>query len=288
MTAYARPRSLAEALDVRADRPDYAVLAGGTDLLVSAHKAPAPPGVLDLFDLGALRRIERDEGGGVRLGAAATYADILDSELARAELPALCEASAEIGALQIQARGTIGGNLVTSSPVGDTLPVWLALDAEVEVASAAKGARRVPYRAFCTGYRQTDLGEGELVTAVIVPPLPPGTRQFWRKVGTRRAQSISKLMIAATARVDDGRIVSPRIGLGAVADRPIRAEAAERAVEGLAPGGEAAEGARLAVEAAIRPIDDVRSSADYRRRVAGNLVARTVRALGEARPGGGR
>jgi CO/xanthine dehydrogenase FAD-binding subunit len=281
MTAYLRPSTLEEALGARAAHPDYQVLAGGTDLLVAGHRAPAPAGILDVFGLAPLRAIAPAPEGGYRLGAATTYLDILGSEQIREALPMLFAAVREIGALQIQARGTLGGNLVTSSPVGDTLPVWLALDAEIELASA-RGVRRVPYREFCTGYRQTALATDELVTAVVVPPVAPGTCQFWRKVGTRRAQSISKLMVAAAARLDEGRIVEPRIGLGAVADRPIRGAAVEEVLAFAEPSLELAERAREALVASIQPIDDVRSRAAYRRRVAGNLVYRFVCSLQQA------
>lgn len=282
MTAYLRPSTLDEALAARRDHPDYRVLAGGTDLLVAGHRAPAPPGILDLFGLEPLRGISRAPDGGLRLGALTTYLDVLECEVVRDELPMLAAAAREIGAHQIQARGTLGGNLVTSSPVGDTLPVWLALDAEIELRST-RGSRRVPYREFCTGYRQTVLEGDELVTAVVVSELEPGTRQLWRKVGTRRAQSISKLMIAATARVQDGRIASPRVGLGAVADRPIRGLAVEEAIAGAAPSEETAERAKEALGDSIEPIDDVRSKATYRLRVAQNLVARFVLSLADPR-----
>jgi CO/xanthine dehydrogenase FAD-binding subunit len=272
--AYQRPRDLGEALALRRDRPDWVVLAGGTDLLVGAGHRPSPPGVIDLFGLAELCGVTRAPDGGVRIGAATTYAALLASPVIERELPALWACAREVGALQIQARGTIGGNLATSSPVGDTLPVWLALDAELELASTA-GVRRLPYAAFITGYRATALAAGELIAAVRVPPRAAGLVQAWRKVGTRRAQSISKVMVALAARLEDGRVVEPRIALGAVADRPIRARAAEAAAGGLAPA-DAAVAARAALIAAITPIDDVRSTAAYRREVAGNVVARLL------------
>jgi CO/xanthine dehydrogenase FAD-binding subunit len=190
-------------------------------------------------------------------------------------IPTLAAAAREIGALQIQARGTIGGNIANSSPVGDSLPVLLALDASIEVRSK-RGERRIPYAEFCTGYRTTALAADELITNVSVPVPAPGTRLLWRKVGTRRAQSISKVMAAAAITVEAGRITAARIGLGAVADRPIRAIAAEQALIGRAPGPEAAAAAADALAAAIRPISDVRSTADYRLDVARNVVARFV------------
>ena len=195
-------------------------------------------------------------------------------------MPILAAAAREIGALQIQARGTVGGNLGTSSPVGDSLPVWLALGAEIEVASAARGARRIAYADYCTGYRTTQLAADELIVAVWAPVPIAGTRLFWRKVGTRRAQSISKVMAAAALRVDRGRIAEARIGLGAVADRPIRAVAAELAIAGRPAGPEAAAAAHAALAEALAPITDVRSTADYRLAIAQNLVARFVTAAG--------
>jgi xanthine dehydrogenase small subunit len=251
------------------------VIAGGTDLLVSSALKPSPPGVIDLFGLEPLSRIDAGADGD---GAAVPYARILDSELCRRELPCLTAAAREIGALQIQARGTLGGNIGTSSPVGDSLPALLALDAELELVGPG-GRRTVPYAGYCTGYRRTLLGADELIAAVRFPPRPEGLRQHWRKVGTRRAQSISKVMLAAAATVPGGIIDHVRIGLGAVADRPIRATAVEAALTGGRPGPELADRARAVLATEIKPIDDVRSAADYRLRVAQNLVARFVLTL---------
>ena len=271
MTAFVRPRSLAEALETRAAHPDYMVLAGGTDLMVNANHKPDPAGILDLWRLGELGTIAA-EGDRVSIGAGATWLEVSRHEVIRTRLAPLALAAREIGALQIQARGTLGGNVGTSSPVGDSLPALLALDAELEVASV-RGRRRVPYREWCTGYRKTQLAADELIVAAHLPVPDARTRTAWRKVGTRRAQSISKVMGAAAITLDGDTVVSARVALGAIADRPIRIAAVEAAVQGqkLAAAGEAA---RAAVRAAIHPIDDVRSTAVYRREVAENLVAR--------------
>ena len=271
MTAYLRPRDLDEALAARAAHPDWMVLAGGTDLMVNANHRPAPPGVLDLWRLAALCFV-RVTDGAIAIGAGTTWLEVDRHAAVRAQLAPLAAAAREIGALQIQTRATLGGNVGTSSPVGDSLPVLLALDAELEVASV-RGRRRVPYREWCTGYRATGLVADELIVCAHVPIPGPATRTAWRKVGTRRAQSISKVMGAAAITLDGDVVTSARIALGAVADRPIRVGLAEAAVAGLRLA-DAAAAAREAVRSAIHPIDDVRSTASYRREVAGNLVAR--------------
>ncbi len=283
MSDFLRPESLVQAAEMRASHRNYTVLAGGTDLLVAANHKPAPLGIIDLFGLRDLRGIERLADQSIRIGAATTYAEVLESELCRHALKSLWDCSREVGALQIQARGTLGGNIATSSPVGDTLPVWLALDAEIELVSTERGSRRVRYEEFCTGYRVTALADDELITAIIIPPEPRGMRQFWRKMGTRRAQSISKVMVAASAALDsDGAISHVRIGLGAVADRPVRARAAEKAALGQKPASIGSE-IREALRSEITPIDDVCSSASYRLIAAENVVCRFFAGLGSTR-----
>jgi CO/xanthine dehydrogenase FAD-binding subunit len=249
-----RPRTLAEALAARATHPDWLVVAGGTDLMVGAlHRAP-PAGVIDVFGIRELQGIHRLELK-VRIGAGTTYAKLLEHTLVSRVLPSLHQACAEVGAVQIQARGTLGGNMATSSPVGDTLPCLLALDATVVLVSATNGERRVPYHAFCTGYRKVDLREDEL---------------------------ISKVMLAATGYVDAaGRISRARVALGAVADRPLRLRAVEALLLGQRPDEALAARAHDAVCAAITPITDVRSTKEYRLDVAARLVAGFVRTLEE-------
>ncbi|HWO26736.1 MAG TPA: FAD binding domain-containing protein [Kofleriaceae bacterium] len=272
MTAYARPRDLDEALALRAAHPDWMVLAGGTDLMVNANHRPEPAGILDLWRLAGLGGIEVGADA-VVIGAGATWSEVERHPVIQARLAPLALAAREIGALQIQARATVGGNVGTSSPVGDSLPVLLALDAVLEVASV-RGRRRVPYHAWCTGYRTTQLAPDELIVSAALPLPGAATRTTWRKVGTRRAQSISKVMGAAAIELDGDTVTSARVALGAVADRPIRIAAVEDAVRGQRLGAAAAEAARAALRGAIRPIDDVRSTAAYRRDVAENLVAR--------------
>lgn len=280
MTVYLRPRSVEEALKARADHPTWRVLAGGTDALVAAARQPEPPGILDLFGLADLSTLTEPTPEVLRFGAAVTYAQVLGDPRVQTRLPLLHACAREVGALQIQNRGTLGGNLVTASPVGDTLPVWLALDATVEVGSVS-GRRRLKIEQFITGYRQTALHPEELVLAVEVPlPLPEVT-QFWRKVGTRRAQAISKVMVAAVgARGPGGTLAWARVAIGAVADRPLRLRQTEQVLTRAAFDEGLKVRIRSAVADDIAPIDDVRSTAAYRGRVAANLVVQFARELG--------
>ena len=271
MTDYLRPRTIDEALAQRAAHPDWMMLAGGTDLMVNANHRPAPAGIIDLWRLPGLGGITATDAG-VTIGAGATWYEVEHHPAILERWLPLALAAREIGALQIQARGTLGGNVGNSSPVGDSLPVLLALDAQLELAST-RGRRTVAYKDFCTGYRKTLLAPDELIVSATLPAVAANTRITWRKVGTRRAQSISKVMGAAAITLDGGVVTSARVALGAVADRPVRIAAVESAVVGLAPD-KAAEAARAALRTAIKPIDDVRSTATYRREVAENLVAR--------------
>lgn len=271
MTEYLRPRSIDEAIAARAAHPDWMVLAGGTDLMVNAPRRAEPAGIIDLWRVPGLGGIGRTDGA-IAIGAGTTYREIADHPEVAMALTPLALAAREVGALQIQARATIGGNIGTSSPVGDGLPPLLALDAELELGSP-RGRRRVPYREFCTGYRTTALAADELIVAVHVPVPAAGTLLRWRKIGTRRAQSISKVMGAAAIELHDGFVTAARVALGAVADRPIRIAAVEAAVVGQ-PLGRAGDAARAALAGAIEPITDVRSTADYRLDVAANLVSR--------------
>ncbi len=277
MTDWLRPADLAQALAMRAENPEHVLFAGGTDLMVAFRDEGGPEGVIDLFGLPELEAIVA-EGDGLAIGAGATYATILDSDLVRRRAPLLAWAVREIGSAQIRARGTIGGNVATCSPVGDTLPALLALDAEIEAASP-DGRRRIPAEEFIAGYRRTALRSDELVVAIHLPP-SSGRHVWWRKVGSRRAVSIAKVSLAATAALaPSGAITSPRLAMGAVAERVVRLPGTERALEGARPDESLARNAARVARSEITPIDDLRSTAAYRSAVAGNLVAAFVRAL---------
>jgi xanthine dehydrogenase small subunit len=271
------PASLAEAYAILAGG-GWRPLAGGTDALVERTAGLADPrGYLDLGSLAELRGI-RLEGGALVLGAATTYAELRRDPLVAEHVPVLAEMAAEVGAAQIQNRGTLGGNLATASPAGDSLPLLLALDAEIVVGSA-HGERTIPAAAFFPSYRRTGLAADELILRVRVP-LAHGRTVAFRKVGTRRAQAISVVVLAVAWRWEDGLWHDVRVALGSVAPTPIRARATEAALEGAPPTPEVAGVAAATLAAEISPIDDVRSTADYRREVAARLLHRVVRDAG--------
>lgn len=261
-------------------------IAGGTDLMVAltGELGEPPASLVDLWAIDALRGIGMDDGA-ISLGALTTYTDIRRSPQCREHVPALVEAAATIGAAQIQNRGTLGGNIANASPAGDTLPVLLAADATF-VLGSVRGEREVPAAEFWTAYRRTALAPDELVLRIRIP-LATGREMRFRKVGTRRAQSISKVVLAAAWRTGPGGAGSSnapwrdvRIALGSVAATPIRAAATERALEGRAPTPETADLAAETLASELAPIDDVRSTAEYRRLVAARILHRIVREAG--------
>jgi len=277
------PGDLAEAYAILAEAPTRPI-AGGTDLMVAltGELGDPPDRVLDLWRLDELRGIALD-GDVVSLGALTTYTDIRRSAVCREHLPVLVEAAATIGAAQIQNRGTIGGNVVNASPAGDTLPVLLAADASF-VLGSARGERVVPAGEFWPAYRRTALAADELLLRVRIPLLA-GRELRFRKVGTRRAQSISKVVIALGWR--DAGPATPgapwtdvRLALGSVAPTPIRAAATEAVLEGRPPVPETADLAAETLAGELAPIDDVRSTAEYRRLVAARVLHRLVRDAG--------
>ena len=259
-------------------------IAGGTDVMVriTGEIGEPPERMIDLSRLDGLRGIAV-EGAAVVLGALTSYTEIRRSGVCREHLPALVEASATIGAAQIQNRGTIGGNIANASPAGDTLPVLLALDAAI-VVGGPRGERTVAADDFWVAYRRTTLAPDELILRVRIP-LAGGRETRFRKVGTRRAQAISKVVMALSWREAMRAQTGPawgdvRLGLGSVADRPVRAHATETVLTGVGPTREAADAAAEALAAEIVPIDDVRSTADYRRAVAARVLHRMLRDAG--------
>jgi xanthine dehydrogenase small subunit len=257
------PRSLREALRMLDAEGPLTPMAGCTDLYVALNLGELKgSSFLNLWPLEQLRHIAVREGV-LSIGALCTYTDLMRSRLVQTRVPMLVAAAREVGGPQIQNRGTIGGNIANASPAGDTLPVLAAAGATV-VLGSVRGPRRVPFTDFYTAYRRTVLRPDELITAVEIPAIPG--RQWFRKVGTRAAQAISKVVMAA---VDAGSGTAPRIAIGSVAPTVVRLPRTEAA---LASGASIADAQRI-LSNEIVPIDDVRSTAEYRRRVAANLLA---------------
>src|SRR5882762_10225888 len=245
---YLRPKNLAEAVRLYRTTSGCRVLAGGTDLMVMLHARtlrPEPRALLDVWSLPELKGVRRVNET-LEIGAAESYTAIIRSPDVQRDLPALVAAAGTIGAAQIQNRGTLGGNLANASPAGDTLPVLLAYDATV-----VTDRRTISVSDFFTGYRKTALQTAELIVAVRFAL--DGRIVRFRKVGTRAAQAISKVVMAVSRE-------PARIAVGSVAEVPLRARDAEAALT----RGDVA-GAVAAIAADIRPIDDVRSTAAYRR-----------------------
>ena len=275
-----RAFSRAEALALRAAHPEAMPLAGGTDVLVYLEGGVIdPPAFLDLWAARDLAGVEADDGG-LWIGALTTHTELIEDARVRDAAPALVEACRTVGARQIQNRGTLGGNIANASPAGDTLPVLMALDAEVEVASAARGARLIAMADLYLAYRRLAVAPDELITRVFVPAPHPADVTHFRKVGTRLAQAISKVIVGARVRIEGGIVTEARVALGSVAPVPVRARAVEAALIGRAPSPEAA----AHVGADIVPIDDVRSTAAYRLAVTEN----TLRASSRRSPGADR
>jgi len=272
------PATLSEAYELMAGG-EYRPLAGGTDLMVQleADVAEPPSAVLDLSRLSELRGVSTD-GYDVSIGALTTYTQLRHSPVVGARLPALAEAAATVGAAQIQNRGTIGGNVCNASPAGDSLPVLLAVCATFDLGSVA-GERSVSAREFWTGYRQTALREDELLLRIRFP-VERARRTRFRKVGTRAAQAISKVVIALSYREEDDVWRDVRLALGSVAPTTIRAPETELILEGSQPQESVADAAAAALASEIAPIDDVRSTADYRRSVSARVLHRLLREEG--------
>ncbi len=257
-----RAHTLDDALAILRDEPRVPI-AGATDVYVQLNFGTHPGRrFLDIWGIAELKGIEV-RGDTLVLGALATYSAMIASRDVHERLPMMIEAARQVGGPQIQNRGTIGGNIANGSPAGDSLPVLAAVDAVVVLRSVA-GERRIPFTAIYTGYRATVIRPDELIVAVEVPRLSGA--QWFRKVGTRAAQAISKVVIAAVRGADG----MPRVAVGSVAPTVIRLRATERALA----GGASLDDAMVALRGEVRPIDDIRSTAEYRLRVTENLVRR--------------
>ena len=245
--------------------------AGGTDLMVLLEAGKLPhKNYVNIWSLTELRGIEVTDSQ-VTLGALTSYTEIQTNEILREEFPMLCQAASETGGLAIQNRGTLGGNIANASPAADSPPALLAYDAELELISK-EGSRRIPYSKFHLDYKQMDIRADELLRAIRLRRSAKARTHYYRKVGTRKAQAISKVCFAATAVMDGNRIEELRVALGSVAPIPIRCEHTEHALLGKSIDADTLNTARTVIATDIAPIDDVRSTRDYRLRVALNLL----------------
>ena len=275
------PATLRDALDTLASEPgSWKPFAGGTDLMVLLESGALARGrYVSLWAIDELRGISADDNG-ITIGALTTYTEVLRNSTLQREYALLCHAAAETGSIATQNRGTIGGNIANASPAADTPPALLVYDAELEIASV-RGTRRVPYDRFHTGYKKMDLASDEIITRVHLPRRASGWRDGYRKVGTRKAQAIAKVCFAGAARLDGDRIADIRIAFGSVAPTVVRARAAEDAVRGQRADEPPIATAVQALSTDIAPIDDIRSTREYRLRVAGNLLRDYLHSLAE-------
>jgi CO/xanthine dehydrogenase FAD-binding subunit len=274
------PSSLDDAVMLLGDDPGGLLpIAGGTDLMVQyAAGTLRARKLVSIWNLPDLRRVEILPGE-IQIGAGCTYTDLRERDVVKSEFPLLAQAASWIGGIANQNRGTLGGNIANASPAGDSLPALLAYDADLILISV-RGERRVAYRQFHQDYKKMDLAPDELIRAICLPRRFNGYVSYTRKVGTRNAQAISKVSIAALGRVVRGVIEDVHIALGSVAPVPLRLSETEKILTGKRIEPSLAPLTRKTAAAEVRPINDIRSTARYRAEVVGNLIAEFLERLG--------
>ena len=266
------PSSLNEALDLlAAENGAWKPFAGGTDLMVLLEAGKLPhQHYVNIWNLKELRGINVSDTE-VTLRALTTYTEVRAHPVLREEFPMLCQAARETGGLAIQNRGTLGGNIVNASPAADSPPALLAYDAELELISNS-GTRRIPYAKFHRGYKQMDIRTDELLCAIHLPRTRTPRIHYYRKVGTRKAQAISKVCFAGVADVANHTLAHVRLALGSVAPVPIRCELTEAALLNRPLNQATIQSGLATLRSEIAPIDDIRSTRDYRLGVSLNLL----------------
>jgi xanthine dehydrogenase FAD-binding subunit len=276
MTEIFLPRTPAELWSCWQDNPDAGLYAGGTDVLVTLrHLAEKPRSLICLERLKALKEIEAGDQA-VRIGAGCTISALLDEPLIQEQFPILFQALSTLGSPPIRNAATIGGNICTASPAGDTLPPLYVLEAQLEVQSE-QGSRRLPIHEFIKGPRQIDLRPGEILAAVILNKNAAFNLHYFEKVGQRQALAIAVVSLAALLEVrPDNRIVQARLAWGSVGPGIVSCPEAENILTGKQLCRETLQEAAQAARRTVAPISDVRASAAYRRRVAGNLLWRLL------------
>jgi CO/xanthine dehydrogenase FAD-binding subunit len=266
------PGSLAGVLKLLGDAPgEWTPIAGGTELMVAfAAGRLGARKLVSLWGIPDLRFIET-AADRIAIGAGTTFLDLRNHAGIAAELPLIAKSASWIGSIANQGRATLGGNLVNGSPAADSAPALLVYDAEIEMVSQ-RGRRRIAYADFHTGYKRNAMAADELLYAVHLPRRFAHHRQYFRKVGTRRAMAVSKVALAATALLHGGAVSEIRLAAASLAPFPTRLYRTEAALLGQPVTRETMQAARRALLAEAQPIDDIRSTAEYRRRVAANLL----------------
>jgi CO/xanthine dehydrogenase FAD-binding subunit len=266
------PASLADALTLLNKEPGvWRPFAGGTDLMVLLEAGKlAHRNYINIRSLRELRGIDATDTH-ITLGALTTYTDVQTNAILQREFPMLCQAASETGGLAIQNRGTLGGNIVNASPAADSPPALLAYDAEIELVST-RGSRWLPYQGFHTGYKQMHIEPDELLSRIRMPRNTTDMTHYYRKVGTRKAQAISKVCFAAVGNANNGQISDTRIVVGSVAPIVLRCVQTENTLRGRKLDDATITTACETLAREISPIDDIRSTAKYRLQVAKNLL----------------
>ncbi len=276
------PGNLSEALEMLAQNPEALPLAGGTDLLVR-RRADAALGERPLLAISRLQELHgiRDDGTHLSIGAATPFAHIAADPLVQASAPVLARAARSVGGPAIRNMATLGGNIRTASPAGDSLPPLYLLDARIELASS-QATRIVPIEEFVLGPGRTALRDGELILRILLPAAKQTSYPVHRfeKIGQRQSMAISVASFCALARLDnDGSIAEARFSWGSVGPTVVRLSTLENVLRGVRPDpAMICRAARMAHDG-VSPISDLRASADYRRRVAGGLLARFLEKL---------
>jgi carbon-monoxide dehydrogenase medium subunit len=273
---YYRPRSLEEALRLKAAHPAARFIAGGTDVMVQMrHHALRPSVLISLSAVPELRGVEVN--GRVRIGAFTTISELLEHETLQERYPVLLEAARELGSVQIRNVATLGGNLCNASPCADTATPLLVLEARLRLASA-RGAREVPLHGLFVGPGQNCLGEGEILTHILLDPPPAGTRATFKKKG-RVKMDLALASAAVLLQMEGQTCRRARVAAGSVAPVPLRLPAVEALLEGHTVTREVLAAVEQTASRSVSPISDVRATEAYRRAVVGVFVRRAVEEL---------
>lgn len=267
------PKNLKEVVSLVSNHPNYKILAGGTDLCVQMNCGTlTPEGFINIWGLNELRGII-EEDDHIEIGALATHREISSNKIVKMYFQPLADSCKTIGAVQIQNRGTLAGNVMNASPAGDSLPVLLAYDAKI-LAVSKTGTRVIDFKDFYTGYKKTALKKDEFITKFQIPKAGPDEISRFVKIGQRKAQAISKVVACFRLGLDGDAVSKVAIAFGSVAETPIRLSKSEKIILGNKMDKKIVEKVMKSVEKEVTPIDDIRSTGKYRRHICKILVKR--------------